>query len=204
MGCRPAPTGGRAILHVDELTYSVIAPKSEPRVSGGVLESYLRLSQALLQALKLLGLNPEANEKKPVTDPKKPNPVCFEVPSNYEITVGGKKLIGSAQARRNEGILQHGALPLQGDLTRIISALKFSDDAARERASERLLAHATTVENVLGTAPTWQQASEAFKQAFSDVLKLELVPGDLSSRENERAAELVKEKYANVNWTERI
>ncbi len=92
------PTGGRAILHVDELTYSVIAPKSEPRVSGGVLESYLRLSQALLQALKLLGLNPEANEKKPVTDPKKPNPVCFEVPSNYEITVGGKKLIGSAQA----------------------------------------------------------------------------------------------------------
>ncbi|QRN83419.1 lipoate--protein ligase family protein [Chloroflexota bacterium] len=198
------PTGGRAILHVDELTYSVIAPKSEPRVSGGVLESYLRLSQALLQALKLLGLSPEANENKPVTDPKKPNPVCFEVPSNYEITVGGKKLIGSAQARRNEGILQHGALPLHGDLTRIISALKFRDDAARDRASDRLLAHATTVESVLGTAPTWQQAGEAFKQAFSDVLNLELVPDELSSRENERAAELVQEKYANANWTERI
>ncbi|MBG0786494.1 MAG: lipoate--protein ligase family protein [Anaerolineaceae bacterium] len=198
------PTGGRAILHVDELTYSVIAPKSEPRVSGGVLESYLRLSQALLRALKLMGLNPEANEKKPETDPKKPNPVCFEVPSNYEITVGGKKLIGSAQARRNEGILQHGALPLHGDLTRIISALNFRDDAARERASERLLSHATTVESVLGTAPTWQQASGAFIEAFSDVLNLELVPGDLSDREKERAAELVAEKYANANWTERI
>ncbi|MBG0770711.1 MAG: lipoate--protein ligase family protein [Anaerolineaceae bacterium] len=198
------PTGGRAILHVDELTYSVIAPQSEPRVSGGVLESYLRLSQALLRALKLLGLNPEANEKKVVTDPKQPNPVCFEVPSNYEITVGGRKLIGSAQARRKEGILQHGTLPLHGDLTRIITALNFKDDAARERASQRLLDHATTVETVLGDAPSWQQAGEAFVQAFSEVLNLDLLPGDLSVREKERAAELVTEKYANVIWTERI
>ncbi|MBG0771148.1 MAG: lipoate--protein ligase family protein [Anaerolineaceae bacterium] len=198
------PTGGRAILHVDELTYSVIAPQSEPRVSGGVLESYLRLSQALLRALKILGLNPEANEKKPETDPKQPNPVCFEVPSNYEITVGGKKLIGSAQARRKEGILQHGTLPLHGDLTRIITALHFKDSAARERAAQRLLDHATTVETVLGAAPSWQQACEAFVQAFSEILNLVLVPGELSKREKERADELVTEKYANANWTERI
>jgi len=198
------PTGGRAILHVDELTYSVIAPQSEPRVSGGVLESYLRLSQALLRALVILGLNPEANEKKAVTDPKQPNPVCFEVPSNYEITVGGRKLIGSAQARRKEGILQHGTLPLHGDLTRIITALNFKDDAARERASQRLLDHATTVEIVLGDAPSWQQAGEAFRQAFSEVLNLNLLPGILTDREKERAAELVTDKYANVTWTERI
>jgi len=198
------PTGGRAILHVDELTYAVIAPQSEPRVSGGVLESYLRLSQALLRALQIIGLSPEVNEKKATTDPKQPNPVCFEVPSNYEITVGGKKLVGSAQARRKEGILQHGTLPLYGDLTRIITALKFKDVAPRERASQRLLDHATTMENVLGTAPTWQQAGEAFKEAFADVLNLALVPGELSVRELERAAELVENKYANPKWTERI
>ena len=198
------PTGGRAILHVDELTYAVIAPQSEPRVSGGVLESYLRLSQALLRALQIIGLSPEVNEKKATTDPKQPNPVCFEVPSNYEITVGGKKLVGSAQARRKEGILQHGTLPLYGDLTRIITALKFKDVAPRERASQRLLDHATTMENVLGTAPTWQQAGEAFKEAFADVLNLALVPDELSACELERAAELVEDKYANPKWTERI
>ena len=198
------PTGGRAILHVDELTYAVIAPQSEPRVKGGVLQSYLRLSQALLRALQILGLAPEANEKSAVSDPKQPNPVCFEAPSNYEITVNGKKLVGSAQARRKEGILQHGTLPLHGDLTRVIAALKFKDDADRERASQRLLAHATTVESVLGAAPTWQQASEAFAKAFADVLNLTLVPAHLSTRELERAAELVEEKYANPKWTERI
>lgn len=198
------PTGGRAILHVDELTYAVIAPQSEKRVSGGVIESYLRLSQALLRALQILGLSPKANEKSAARDSKKPNPVCFEVPSNYEITVGGKKLIGSAQARRKEGILQHGTLPLHGDLTRIITALKFKDQAARERASQRLLDHATTVEDVLGAAPSWQQASEAFKKAFAEALNLTLIPSELSNREKERAAALVEEKYANSQWTERI
>jgi len=198
------PTGGRAILHTDELTYAVIAPVAEPRVRGNVLQSYLQLSQALLRALEIIGLAPEANEKPPENDSKSFNPVCFEVPSNYEITVGGKKLIGSAQARRYEGVLQHGALPLAGDLTRIITALKFRDAQAQERARQGLLDHATTVEWVLGRAPTWQQAAKAFKTAFAEVLNLNLVPGSLSAREEERAAELIKEKYANPAWTERI
>jgi lipoate-protein ligase A len=198
------PTGGRAILHVDELTYSVIAPKNDPRVAGGVLESYLRLSQALLESLRIIGLASEANEKKPGNHKGQPNPVCFEVPSNYEITVNGKKLIGSAQARRKEGILQHGTLPLYGDLTRIITALNFKDQAASERAKDRLLAHATTVEWELGSTPTWEQAASAFKKAFADKLNLDLAPGDLTERENERAIELVNEKYANPTWTERI
>jgi len=198
------PTGGRAILHVDELTYSVIAHQSDPRVRGGVLESYLRLSKALLEALKSLGLNPEANENATSEKPPKPNPVCFEVPSNYEITVNGKKLIGSAQARRKEGILQHGALPLYGDLTRIITALHFKDAAAQADAKTRLLAHATTVERELGHAPSWEQASHAFQDAFQQVLNLDLQPGQLTKKENIQAQQLVLEKYNHPSWTERI
>jgi lipoate-protein ligase A len=72
------------------------------------------------------------------------NPVCFEVPSTYEITVDGKKLIGSAQARKKEGVLQHGSLPLTGDLTRICDALVFESESARQNAKERLLARAAT------------------------------------------------------------
>lgn len=198
------PTGGRAILHVDELTYSVIAHESEPRVNGGVLESYLRLSKALLEALKLLGLAPQANQKDKEEKPEKPNPVCFEVPSNYEITVNGKKLIGSAQARRKGGILQHGALPLYGDLTRIIEALHFRDDEAQARAKARLLAHATTVERERGKAPDWQQASEAFQRAFQNTLNLNFIPGDLTEKENTRTQKLMLEKYTHPSWTQRI
>jgi lipoate-protein ligase A len=197
------PTGGRAILHVDELTYSVISPLSEPRVQGGVLESYLHLSKALLQVLQILDLNPQANEKT-VEKAQKQNPVCFEVPSNYEITVNGKKLIGSAQARRKEGLLQHGALPLFGDLTRIITALQFNSDKEKSNARSRLLEHATTVENELGEVVSWQQASSAFKQAFSETLNLDFQLDDLTEEEKVRAAELVEEKYANAVWIERI
>ncbi|MFN2303544.1 MAG: biotin/lipoate A/B protein ligase family protein [Anaerolineales bacterium] len=198
------PTGGRAILHVDELTYAVIAPESDPRVQGGVLDSYLRLSEALLEALHILGLNPEAQQQTTKRSEEKPNPVCFEVPSNYEITVNGKKLIGSAQARRKEGILQHGALPLYGDLTRIITALKYSDEAERNQARERLLNHATTVEQELGIVYDWQVVSDAFKQAFETVLNLNLHPDFLTKKEKLRAYELIQQKYANPTWTERI
>lgn len=198
------PTGGRAILHVDELTYAVIAPETEPRVKGGVLESYLRLSKALLESLRIMGLSPESNEKTQNGDPEKPNPVCFEVPSNYEITVNGKKLIGSAQARRKSGILQHGALPLYGDLTRIITALRFSDEASRVSAKERLLDHATTVEMELGGAPEWQEASAAFQKAFHTKLNLIFEKGTLTESENKRARELMRNKYAHPSWTQRI
>lgn len=198
------PTGGRAILHIDELTYSVIAPETEPRVTGGVIKSYLRLSQALLGALRLMGLKPEANEKESNSNSGKPNPVCFEVPSNYEITVNGRKLIGSAQARRKEGILQHGALPLYGDLTRIIDALNFKDEQTKEKARMRLLAHATTVERELGSAITFGQAKDAFINAFQSKLNLDLQPGKLSKFEEQRVDVLMEKKYANPSWTERI
>jgi len=198
------PTGGRAILHTDELTYAVIAQETEPRVRGGVLESYLRLSHALLESLKLLGLSPEANEKDTDNQRKTPNPVCFEVPSNYEITVKGLKLIGSAQARRKEGILQHGAIPLGGDLTRIITALKFADEAAQTNAKERLLAHATTIERELRRRPSWDEVSKALQKAFTTTLNLNLEAGELTPKETRRAQELMQEKYAHPSWTERI
>jgi len=198
------PTGGRAILHVDELTYAVIAPESEPRVSGGVIESYLRLSQALLEALNLLGLTPQALEKPSVNNANRNNPVCFEVPSNYEITVNDKKLIGSAQARRKEGILQHGSLPLYGDLSRIIQVLKFDHQDGKERAKTRLLAHATTLERESGQKIELEQASNAFKVGFTSILNLELQSGDLTDEENSRALRLMQEKYAHPSWTERI
>ena len=196
-------TGGRAILHTDELTYSVIAPNDEPRVEGGVLESYNRLAQALLLAVKNLNLPVEMKEGK--TDGNgTTNPICFEVPSTYEITVDGKKLIGSAQARRKEGVLQHGSLPLTGDLARICQALAFESEAAREVASRRLLARAATVESALGRAVTWETAAQAFIHAFEAQLGLSLKRGALSESESRRADELVKEKYDHPSWTERV
>ncbi len=131
------------------------------------------------------------------------NPVCFEVPSAYEITVHGKKLIGSAQARRKEGVLQHGSLPLTGNLARITEALTFADEFARQDAAERLLARATTVESILGREVLWNDAAQAFIWAFEATLNLKLEEQPLSENERGRADELVREKYNNPGWTQR-
>ena len=196
-------TGGRAILHTDELTYSVIAPANEPRVEGSILESYNRLAQALLLAVKSLEIPVEVKEGK-VENSTAPNPVCFEVPSTYEITVNGKKLIGSAQARKKEGVLQHGSLPLTGDLTRICQALVFENESAREEAAKRLLERATTVESALGQVISWETAAQAFVKAFEAQLGLSFERGELSKSESKRTDELVKEKYDHPSWTERV
>jgi lipoyl(octanoyl) transferase len=193
------PTGGRAVLHTDELTYSVIAPPDESHVAGTVLESYRRLAQALVQALNLLSVPVQVNENPSAPRTANPNPVCFEVPSTYEITIGGKKLVGSAQARRKEGVLQHGSLPLGGDLTRILQVLAFPDEASRTRAAERLLSRATTVESALARQVSWDEAAQAFISAFTTELALDLQPGSLSGPEKSRAEELVRVKYGQAS-----
>lgn len=198
-------TGGRAILHTDELTYSVTGSTDDPILAGGVLESYNRLSRALLFAVRELGLQVEVKEDAShATSVTYANPVCFEVPSTYEITVNGKKLIGSAQARKKEGVLQHGSLPLTGDLTRICDALMFEDESARERAKKRLLTRAATVESALGVEKAWETAAQAFVRGFEAELGIQFERGEMSPSEIQRAEELVREKYAHASWTERI
>lgn len=195
-------TGGRAILHIDELTYSVVAPQDEPRLMGTVLESYQRLAKALIMAVLDLGLPVEMEENAPPASATK-GPVCFEVPSAYEIVVGGKKLIGSAQARKKEGVLQHGTFPLCGDLTRITQALVFLDEEARLAAGQKLLSRAVTAETVTGTSIAWGVAAAAFVHAFEIALDISLEPAELTSAEKDRAEELVQNKYDHPSWTER-
>lgn len=197
-------TGGRAILHTDELTYSVIGPQDEPRLAGSVIESYQRLSTALMQALIMLELPVEALPQESTNDKQKQEPVCFEVPSHYEITAGGKKLVGSAQARKKAGVLQHGTLPLHGDLARITQVLAYPNEEKRSHVAKRLLQRATTVESVLGRRVSWEESASAFREAFKTALNLNLEVDELTSTELARADELVKEKYAHPDWNERI
>ena len=112
--------------------------------------------------------------------------------------------MGSAQARRKAGVLQHGSLPLYGDLRRITQVLVFPDEAARLEAARRILDHATTAEQILGKPIGWEQAAQAFAEAFSEKLNLKLETAELTEGETERAEVLVQEKYANMAWTGKI
>jgi len=197
-------TGGRAILHTDELTYAVIAPMDNPHLAGGVLESYRHLSTGLVAGLQQMGMSVEIEPEKQLPEEERGNPVCFQAPSAYEITVNQRKLLGSAQVRRRYGILQHGTLPLKGDITRICEVLRFDNQEDRTSAADALRNRAATVEILLGKSPSWQKAAEAMSEGFRQALDLQLESGNPSPAELTRAEELQGERFANIQWTERI
>lgn len=193
------PTGGRAVLHGDELTYSLSLPENHPIAAGGIVDSYQRISAALLRALERLGAHVSAERK--AEDAPELGAVCFEVPSHYEITVGGRKLVGSAQVRRRGGILQHGTLPLRGDLAQICDALAYPDEASRAAAKDQVRAHALTLVEALGHEVAWEQAAKAATAAFAEVFEVELIPGGLSEEEQAQADLLAVEIYGNPDYT---
>jgi lipoate-protein ligase A len=176
------PTGGRAILHVDELTYSVVAPLKEPRVAGDILTSYRRLSAGLIAGLSHVGC--EAAQVDGDSDHRRADlsAACFEVPSPYEVMAGGRKQVGSAQARRRRVVLQHGTLPLEGDVTRLSQVLALPEP---ERAAQRdtLRRRAITLSEALGRSVAFCEAAEALAEGFSAALNLTLVRGCLSDDE---------------------
>ena len=191
------PTGGRAILHTDELTYAVTLVQGDPRTAGGVVESYRRLSEGLLAGLRRLGVEAvqARGRRKPASSL---SAICFETPSDYEITAGGRKLIGSAQWRSRGRVLQHGTLPLHGDLTRIVSYLALSD-GEREVQRCALGACALTLEEALGHTLPFTQAAHALAGGFAQALNLALVPGELTDYERALADDLCR-RYAVLDW----
>lgn len=197
-------TGGRAILHIDEFTYSVAAAVTEPRVTGGVMDAYLRLSNALVAGLQTLGVAADKAGSDVRTGPDV-SAACFEVPSAYEITVQGRKLMGSAQSRRAKYVLQHGSLPLYGDITRLVDVLVLT---AEERAllHRQLADHACTLATALGVADDdpklrFEKVAQAMMQGFAATLNLSFQRGTPTAGELQSAAQLIREQYANAAWT---
>ncbi len=200
------PTGGKAILHTDEVTYSLIIPQNDPRIQGGIVESYRILSCGLLSGLENLGVRArQANNEGAEADSRrgKGGPVCFDTPSRYEITWQGKKLIGSAQLRRRGVVLQHGTLPLYGDLNRILDTLNFTTEE-RALQAELLLQRATTLAQVLGKELSFAEVTAALSAGFAKQLNLTLRELPLTNQELGLADQLRVEQYANDSWNKRV
>lgn len=191
-------TGGKAILHTDELTYSVSLPQNSALVVGGIVESYRRLSRALLAGLTQLGIQVES---KPKTQKQKSvGPVCFEVPSDYEITIAGRKLVGSAQVRRRNAVLQHGTLPLVGNVARICDALVFESAEDRKTAKIRVHERATTVEEAFGQVVDWETAAGLMAEAFGETFTIRLEPDTLTKTELAQAHHYRETIYGSDGW----
>lgn len=193
------PTGGRAVLHIDELTYSVGAPQTDERVEGDILTSYRRLSRGLVSGLRLLGCQVAQAGFQENAGAAPKSAACFDVPSHYEVTALGRKLVGSAQVRRRGVVLQHGALPLTGDVARLSDVLAIPQ-TERQRIRAKLRERAVSLEEALGRPVSFEETAQALTIGFSAALNLRLVPGELSASERVTVARL-REVYSADQWT---
>lgn len=183
------PTGGRAVLHEHERTYAVIGRLGVPPFSGGVIETYARVAEALVAAMRSLGVPAQiaSRENGRRTDP---GPACFTMVSAHEVTAGGRKLIGSAQLRRRGAFLQHGSIPLRCDPQRLAGAV----------GSPSAADGFTDLGRELGRVPGTSRLDRVLAKAFAQVFSARLAPGELSARENTRA-QLLRHKYGSAAWT---
>jgi lipoate-protein ligase A len=190
-------TGGWAILHTDELTYSVALRPDDPRVSGAILDTYRTLSQGLIAGLRLLGADAEMNPVIP-GGAQNTSAACFEVPSAYEITIGRRKLIGSAQTRPAGKALQHGSLPLSGDIGRVARYLTFASEREREALATHLRERATTLSDALGHSVRFSAAAQAMARGFSEALNVDLAPDEPSANEVAASRRIHDHKLAEL------
>ena len=191
------PTGGRAILHDRELTYSVALPARLLGDDGGVLPSYHRLSLALEVGLNRLGA-PVARAPGSAVQPAPAHgPVCFDRPSAHEILLDGRKLVGSAQVRRATALLQHGSILIEPRIARLLACLRLPD--GRERG--------LIEDGVAGLAEVGNfepaQIAGALAEAFGEGFGVTVARGALRPDERRAVEALAASKYRTVAWTER-
>ena len=173
-------TGGGAVLHEYELTYSLAI--SEKDVSSGIVESYKEICGAIIEALLSIGIKAEF---KPIND----------------IIVGNKKISGNAQTRKSGVVLQHGTILLDLDLEKMFSVLNVPDEKIKDKMIKTAKERVTSLKNELGKNITNKEIEEALIYGFEKKFNIKTEIGELIPEELKHAEKLYKEKYTNNKWT---
>ena len=188
------PTGGSAILHEPperEVTYSVVGRDGDFPGADDVLETYRVLGRALVAGLGRLGVAAALAPLVRGRSDRTPT-FCFGRAGAYEIAVGGRKLVGSAQRRQRGCFLQHGSVLLGADPARIRTVFPGEADPT---------AGMTTLAEVLGSAPAFDAVVEALAAGFRDALGVRLAPAGLAPEESAQVDALIAGKYGTEAWT---
>jgi len=189
-------TGGRSVLHADELTYAVVARTDASPFNGTVLDCYRAIAEVLKKALQQLGVDASLVPGKHVTGQgRSARALCFSVPSQYELVASGRKLIGSAQKRRGQAFLQHGSIPLTLDLSLLTKLLKVDSAATDQLAKVGWL-------SALAPRPlTLLDLEESLLKAFAENLGVDWQQSVLSPGEQEMAQRLNDDQFNCDSWT---
>ncbi|MCB9357119.1 MAG: hypothetical protein H6506_05010 [Calditrichaeota bacterium] len=167
------PTGGAAVLHSEELTYSIVIPDAPDLRAGSLLLEYV--GRSICEALNMIGVAAELDERGEALAPLANRTSCFVRTSRWEVAVRGKKIVGSAQRRQGSALLQHGSILLGDDHLRITDFLAVRSESERDMLRRRLEMKSTSVSREIGEADSRQclrsGLAEMFGKHFSSFAK---------------------------------
>lgn len=199
------PTGGRLVLHYDEVTYAVVAPAAG-KLAGNVIQSYSEISRALKEGFMRMGMDVdlEKGDLSVEHQRQEKNP-CFTSSSRYELKFKNKKIVGSAQVRRKDVILQHGSILLHHDQSKVADILPGLVSEQRDRVRKYLSGKSTSINRNLPEPIDFYLAVEYFKAGFETAWTDDHFSyfKDFEKTEKKEIQRLILEKYSSDDWNKR-
>lgn len=180
------PSGGGAVLHQHEITYAIVVDGRLCPYGSSVMATYRWLAAGLISGLEELGLN--ASLLHPSSN--LPANFCFARLTGADLSVNGRKLGGSAQARRRNFLLQHGSIPL-----------RLEKDAIKQIFGDVDFEQFTCIEWMLKGSLPFEDFAQALVRGFEKALSINFEVGNLTDEEMQLAASLVELKYGTEAWT---
>jgi lipoyl(octanoyl) transferase len=190
------PTGGKAVLHHCELTYSVISNDSTFFPISDISETYCRIANALKSGLRVLGIDTTIAETcgRSTTTGRVPA-ACFAVSNHFELLWQNRKLVGSAQRRTKTAFLQHGSILIEFDAEMLSRAL-------RSCSATSVQGVVTDLRTCLGETPSIPDLIGAMSSGFEASFAVRLVDNVLHQDLSARARCLADARYSALNWSD--
>lgn len=195
-------TGGRAVLHDQEMTYAVISPNRSSIFPGGILNNYQVVAHVLQQTLAGFGLQAQLvrERSRGLAGCGAEKSACFTAPGQFELVHHGFKLAGCAQKRLGDGFLQHGSVPLVIDTLKLFLALNTRPELDPATGAGLLDKQVGWINRWLDQPVAVSQLEESFIRWFSQLCRIHFLEDQLTTAEQQHAAQLLEQRYANPAW----
>lgn len=195
-------TGGRAVLHDKELTYSIVVGEENPIIDKSINLSYRFISEGLVKGLHLSNIpTDDLNSGEHITRGNL-SAACFNAHASYEITINNKKIVGSAQHRKDGVLLQHGSIVLDFNVENLFNLIKMKTPELKERSKRFTANKASGIENETGRSIDIDTLEENLIKGLSSHLNVEFVEEELTDYELNLANELYK-KYKGDEYNKK-
>jgi lipoate-protein ligase A len=174
-------TGGGAVFHEKELTYSIVISESHNKIPKNIMDSYGRICGAVIKGLKNFGI--ESNYH-PIND----------------ILSEGKKISGNAQTRKHKTVLQHGTVILDVDVEKMFSLLKVPNEKIKDKLISDVKERVTSITNILNREVKFDEMIDDMKKGFEDEFGIELIQDDLIDEEKNLTEHFEKNCFSLKEW----